>query len=300
MRHFLSGLCVALTAGALAFTPRAEAETGFRLLVPEDMFMTQARQIATELDHESNLRIFPVFGDGAVSAPQVMANYSDIGAVILPSDIPAYRRSQKLANSDGLNFVARLGSLPIYLVARQDISTLNDLSGKRIATGPATSATFAAGELILGAAGVSFLRVPLSGPDGLKALSGGRADAALVLGNTPALQSLPAGQFHVLPITAIPQIASIYQPALISSDDAPNLMKAGESVETLASSLVIAVPTKARSAALTSFESELLKYGRRSGGTNLAAEVPGWTRASGVADLLKQTQVNIKPTGATP
>jgi len=295
MRRIVSGLCL-----ALALVGQARAETGFRLLVPEDMFLAQGRQIATELDHESNLKIFPVFGDGAVSAPQVLANYTDIGAVILPSDIPAYRISQKLGNFDGLTYIARLSSLPIYLVARRDIADVSQLAGKRVATGPATSAAFATGELIMGAADVSFLRVPLSGPDGLKALAAGRAEAALVLGKSPALASLPPGQFHLLALTGSPQISSIYQPALLNAEDAPNLMKAGETVETLASSLVIAVPTKAHSAALTSFENELLKFERRSGGTNLAAEVPGWTRANGIAEILKQNQVTIQPTGATP
>lgn len=295
MRRLLSGLCV-----AWALSTQASAEVGFRLLVPEDMFLLQARQIATELDHESDLKIFPVFGDGAVTAPQVMANYSDIGAVILPSDIPAYRLSQKLGNTDGLSYIARVGSLPIYLVARKDISDISQLSGRRVATGPASSAGFATGELVLGAANVSFLRVPLSGPDGLKALAGGRADAALVLGKSSALASLPPGQFHLLALTASPEIATIYQPALLNPEDAPNLMKSDETVETLASSVVIAVPAKAHSAALTSFENELLKFERRSGGTNLAAEVPGWTRAQGISAMLKQTQVTIQPTGGTP
>jgi uncharacterized protein len=295
MRRIVSGLCLALALGG-----PASAETGFRLLVPEDMFLAQARQIATELDHESNLRVFPMLGDGAVSAPQIMANYSDIGAAILPSDIPAYRLSQKLGNADGLAFVARLGSLPVYLVARRDIADVSQLAGKRVATGPATSAGFATGELILEAANVSFLRVPLSGPDGLRALAAGRAEAALVLGKSPALASLPAGQFHVLALTGSNETADVYQPALLNSEDAPNLIKSGETVETLASSIVIAVPAKAHSAALTSFENELLKFERRSGGTNLAADVPGWTRASGIAEILKQTQVNIQPTGATP
>jgi hypothetical protein len=295
MRRVLSGLCL-----ALAFATQAGAETGFRLLVPEDMFLLPARQIATALDHESGLRIFPVFGDGAVSAPQVMANYSDIGAVIMPSDIPAYRQSQKLGNVDTLNYIARLGSLPVLLVTRQDIATVSQLAGKRVATGPATSAAFATGELILGAADISFLRVPLSGADGLKAMAAGRADAALILGASPELANLPPGQFHLLSLTTSPQIPTVYQPALLNSADAPNLMKPGETVETLASSMVIAVPSKAHSTALTSFESELLKYERRSGGTNLAAEVPGWTRASGIAELLKQTQVTIQPTGGTP
>jgi ABC-type nitrate/sulfonate/bicarbonate transport system substrate-binding protein len=264
------------------------------------MFLMQARQIATALDHESNLKIFPVFGDGAVSAPQVMANYTDIGATILPSDIPVYRQSQKLTHVDDLTYVAKLGSLPIFLVARKDIANIAGLSGKRVATGPASSATFATGELVLGANNVSFLRVPLSGPDGLNALASGRADAALVLGKSPALASLPAGQFHILALTTSPQMPSVYQPALLNAEDAPNLMKAGETVETLAPALVIAVPAKVRSQALTAFESELLKYERRAGGANLAAEVPGWFRAAGVADILKQTQVNIQPTGGTP
>lgn len=295
MKRVVSGLCV-----ALALSTPAVAETGFRLLVPEDMFLLQARQIATELDLESDLKIFPILGDGAVSAPQVMANYSDIGAVIMPSDIPAYRRSQQLGKVDTLNYVARLGSLPIYLVAANDISSVAQLAGKRVATGPASSAGFATGELVLGASEVSFLRVPLSGPDGLKALASGRADAALILGKSPALASLPPGQFHLLPLTASPAISEIYQPALLNAEDAPNLIKPGETVETLASSVVIAVPAKSHSPALTSFENELLKFGRRSGGTNLAAEVPGWTRASGIAEILKQTQITIQPTGATP
>ncbi len=300
MRRFLSGLSVVLALATLAQQDVAQAETGFRLLVPEDMFLAQARQIATELDHESDLKIFPVFGDGAVTAPQIMASYSDIGAVIMPSDILAYRHSQKLRDADNLNYVARLGSLPIFLVTRRDIASLAQLAGKRIATGPANSAGFATGELVFGATNTTFLRVPLSGFDGLKALTTGKADAALILGKSPVLASLPPGQFHLLPLTVGPQTIDVYQPALLTAGDASNLLQPNETVETLASSLVIAVPAKAHTAALTSFEQELLKYERRSGATNLAADVPGWTRATGIAELLKPTQVTIQPTGGTP
>lgn len=300
MRQLLSSLAVVLALAAFADARLAQAETGFRLLVPEDMFLMQARQIATALDHESDLKIFPVFGDGAVTAPQILTSYSDIGAVILPSDIPAYRHSQKLHDVDSLTYVARLDSLPIFLVARRDIANVSQLSGKRIATGPANSASFATGELVLGGANTSFLRVPLAGQDGLKALVSGKADAALILGRSPALALLPPGQFHLLALNFGGQVAEIYQPALITAAEAPNLLQPNETVETLASSLVIAVPTKAHNSGLTSFEQELLKFERRSGATNLAAEVPGWTRASGIAELLKQSAVTIQPTGGTP
>src|SRR5450631_1270332 len=118
MRRKLYSFCLGV---ALFSNCPAQAETAFRLLVPEDVFLPVAREIASGMDHESNLKIFPVFGDGAVLAPQVMANYADIGAAIMPSDILAYRKSQKLDEADALQFVTRIASLPVMLVARRNI-----------------------------------------------------------------------------------------------------------------------------------------------------------------------------------
>ncbi len=302
------GVCVFVcTANAAP----VQKDIYINVLAGEAVWLDYAAALADKLDHENGLRILPMLGAGSVQALQDLTRNQNIDAAIVSSDSLAYAKTQNFVETDRNSFayIAKLAPLELVLIARKDIKTVEALSGKRIATGPAQSATFASGELIFNALKIAFKRVPQQNDAALKALADGQADAALILGTTQALKNLSGGKFHVLSLAIPPALENIYQPAILTPQQFPDLIRPGDTVETIAASLALAVQNWPRSspriAALKTFEVELYKSQGDELSGNLAAVVPGWTRHSSAQDLLGQTSIQntqpiITPTGGKP
>jgi NMT1-like family len=310
MRRLLPALCLCVFVnGAHAAAP--QQELFINIVAGEATWLSQAAGLASKLDHENGLRILPILGAGGVQALQDLTRIQSVDAAIVSSDSLAYAKSQNLLPSgkDTLAYVAKLAPLELVLIARTDIKSVTTLAGKRIATGPAQSATFASGELLFNALEISFKRVPQQGDAALQALVSGQADAALVLGTSINIRRLPEGKYHVLSLAIPPDLQDVYQPAMLTSQQLPGLMEPNGTVETIAASLTLAVQNWPRNsphtATLKIFEAELYKAQSDGPTANLAAIVPGWTRHSSAQDLLDQTSIDsavplITPTGGTP
>jgi uncharacterized protein len=310
MRHLLPALCFcAFVGGAQAAPPIQDLH--INILAGEADWLNQASAIADKLDHEGGLRILPVLGAGGVMALQDLIHIQSIDAAIVSSDSLAYAKRQNLFSTGDrpIAYVAKLAPLELVLIARADIKNITGLAGKRIATGPAQSSAFASGEILFNALEIPFLRVPQKGDNALKALADGQADAALILGTEFNKVALENGKFHVLSLAMPSNLENVYQPAILTSQQMPGLIKAGGTVETIAASLTLAVQDWPRNsphyAALKAFETELYKAQSDGLSVNLAAVVPGWTRHSSAQDLLGQTSRQqapplITPTGGEP
>jgi uncharacterized protein len=96
----------------------------------------------------------------------------------------------------------------------------------------------------------------------------------------------PKDGLHLVSVPAGGGLSDFYAPAIVSSADYPGLLHKGESVETAASSLLLAVFNaprnseryyKLRRFTAALFDSLMPEDGAAAG-INLAADVPGWTR----------------------
>ena len=313
MNKILPGVCICLffiAEGVFAETIHPENTLG--LMAAELPWLAQATQISTKLDHESGLRILPILGAGGVQALHDLAELPNVDAAIVSSDTLAYATAQKLLGTDEnkFSYVARLGALDVVLVARRGIANVTALAGKRIATGPAQSAAFATGEVVLGGLEIPFTRVPLQGDAAIDALLNGKADAVLLLGTEVSTAAISDGRFHVLTLPLPPQLNGIYQPAIVTAHDLPGLIPQKETIETLAAALTLAVHDHARDAghnmALKNFETMLFKLNDENSGSNIAADIPGWKRHAAAQDILNQARAAnadlsiITPTGGKP
>ena len=300
MRHYLMTCCA--WAGVLLAGPAMAGEMPFNILVGEPSWVPEAQIIARALDHENGLRILPVLGKGAVQSVQDLQDFPIIDAALITTDSLAYTKGQNLLAPDEskIAYVAAIKQLPIVLVTKRSIANVTALAGKKIATGAADTASFASGELLLGSMEVPFLRVAQSQESAVEALLQGRADAALFVGLPMNIEKL-GNNFHALPMVMPEQLAQIYRPAQLTSKDAANLVPAGQQLDTVSTSLILAVnevsSTPDHRKALKAFEDG---YFHQPLGPTALDDVSALPRETIAAALIKQLPATITPTGAKP
>lgn len=307
MRNLLAGLGVCLFAISAIAETNSTVNT-INILAAENAWLAKAVSIADQIDNENGLRIIPMLGAGSVQALRDLSQIQSIDAAIVSSDSLIYAQTQGLidTNDKSIKYVATLGSLDVLLVARKAIKNVTGLAGKRIATGPAQSATFATGELLLNAYEIPFSRVPKQGESGVQALLAGQADAVLILGGLAALTQLDPAKFHVLALAVPPDLQQIYLPTTLNYKNLSGLVAKNESIETVSVSMILAVHDWARGtsryAALQRFEREFSKLQFGPSGNSFAQNVNGWVRHASAQELLDKnpTTSNITPTGGTP
>jgi uncharacterized protein len=294
MRHLLPALWVFALLNS-AGTLHAESTTVIGVLAGEEQWLPLASALAKRIDHEDGLRILPILGAGSLQALDDLSALPHVDAAIVTADSLAYAQRQKLAGGK-VNYLARLGTANLVLVARQGVSNVTALAGKRIATGPAESAGFATGELLFNALEIPFLRVPLQGEKAVAALLSGKADAALVLADDIPKAALSDGPYRVLTLTVPPQLADVYQVATLTAQDLPGLLANNRSVDSIATTLVLAVVNwphnSAHFAALQRFDAQLLKL---HDAQDFSTDVQGWVRSAAAT-----TPTTITPTGGEP
>jgi uncharacterized protein len=314
LRKFLlsAGVCVVFVGSGFANAQTKPQDSTIGLLAAEPQWLATASRIAGKLDHENGMRVIPMLGEGGLRGLNDLANLQLVDAAIISSDSLNYASNQDLLNGlqDKFSYIAKLSSLNVVLISKQSIPNVAALAGKRIATGPAQSAAFATGELILSGLNISFTRVAKQDEAAVNALINGEADAALILGTEISTSGLSDGRFHVLKLQATPDLAKIYQPAILTSQQLPGLVVGKQSVETLATSLTLAVMDKPQDSthkkSLENFTSLMFKLSERDSGANLAAAVLGWKRHAESQKILGRSQANrlddvkITPTGGKP
>jgi hypothetical protein len=293
-------LAMPVTAASKSFTLNNNT---LGIMAGEPQWLPVVRTLARDLNHKQGLRLLPVLGEGSVQAVSDVLRLDGIDAALIPSDSIHYANTQGLLGKDSgkVTFLARLGTLKLALVTRKSTTSLQELEGKRIATGPAQSAGFAAGEWIFGSHGISFVRVAASGADALNSLVRKEADAALVMG-TDDLRRMPNPEnYHVLSIPMTENLQEIYAPALLSADEQGAIGADTQPIETVSAALVLAVfnwdERNAHSDALGRLAEALLESSQTSGKNNkpynLAADVPGIARHVAAIRALDAAKVNL-------
>jgi ABC-type phosphate/phosphonate transport system substrate-binding protein len=221
------------------------ADRFFGLLVGEKAWLPQAEAVTLHTDFENGTRIVPLIGTGAVQALQDLNDLQNIDAAIITADSLLYAQGQKLFNAK-IETTTNLGQLNIVLLTNSTTKNLTSLAGKRIATGPAQSAGFAAGELIFAALEIPFLRVPQEGKAAIAALQNRTADAALVLMNDADVQDL---KLKALPLPLPMQLSKTYQTTTV------NVL--GRKIDTLSVPLQLITLHSNQSKAVKSFQALL-------------------------------------------
>ena len=150
---------------------------------------------------------------------------------IVQSDVLEYLRTYAADDPDiaraiaGVRIAFPLYNEEVHVLARRDITGLQDLAGERVAVGTEDSGTFLTASLVLDLAEVDVAERVTIGPDeSLRQLLAGNLDAFFYVAGAPtAIFEDPAidpERFHLLPL-ADPVLQAVYLPATVPAGTYP-------------------------------------------------------------------------------
>jgi TRAP transporter TAXI family solute receptor len=254
-----------------------------------------AADIAQALDDGDKLRVLPMLGRGSVQNIADLIYLKGVDIAIVHSDVLNQTiQSGTIPREASVQYIARLFPEEIHILARREITTLNDLNGKPVATGPIGSGTEITAATLLDLSHVTPNIIHENQSAALDHLRHGDIAAMFVVGGKPVpiLQGIEPGTFlHFLPIPLNAQLVDSYLPTTLDHQYYPNLIPAGPPVDTLAVSSVLvtlAAPTDTqRAKRVNRFVDTLFDrfdQFRRPGyhpkwrEVNLSAQIQGWAR----------------------
>jgi TRAP-type uncharacterized transport system substrate-binding protein len=258
-------------------------------------------RIATDLTtilNGSGVRVrIAANGDQSTGPKELLSAAYDLA--VIPADALATEWHDAGAEATNrFQYVARLYTTEIHVVAPTAVTDLRQLSGKDVAVDVAGSATVHRVFDRLGIA-ASFSDTDL--PGALDKLKNGASDAAIIVGgrSIAELTMLESGNFHFVAVPYEASLQQLYYPARLTDRDYPNLIAPGEGVDTVAVGTVLAVfdaipgsvhyqkLAQATEALFDHFEA-LLKSPRHPKWreVNLAARLPEWSRFQAAEDWL--------------
>lgn len=202
--------------------------------------------MANVLDDGEKLRVLPILGKGSVQNLIDIMRLRNVDMGFVASDAIEFVKTEYNVPdiTKRVHYIAKLFHNDVHVVARREIATLRDLAGKRI---------FAERNLGYASVRIIFRRLGIEAnidsrtdaDGGLQKLLKGEADAWIVSTGkiAPVIKNIDnnGGRFHLLSIPYERALQDIYLPSSFSSDEYPNLVPRGTSVDTLAASTLLMV-----------------------------------------------------------
>jgi uncharacterized protein len=267
-------------------------------------YMSLADELAQVLDDGDNLRVVPIVTHGAASNLDDLLYLRHVDVVMTQSDIFEYFRNQrKTPNLEKrVHYIIRLPVSEMHVLARRDIKSIEDLSGKKVSFGPEGSASSLTGTIVFQRLGVKVDQVLLDNPTALEKLKSGELAALVRVIGKPVgfFAQIPADSgLHLLPIPFSKIFADHYTLGEFSSEEYPTLVPPGGKIDTIAVPAVLAAfnwpkGTERYRRVQRFTEALFTKWDKfkephrhpKWRDVNLAATVPGWTRWSVAEEML--------------
>jgi TRAP transporter TAXI family solute receptor len=259
-----------------------------------------AIQIASDLsrafDDGVNLRIVPIVGKGSLQNISDLLNLRGVDIAILQSDVMAYfKRTNRIPGLENrMRYVTKLYSEEFHVLARMQFMCLQDLAGRRVNFGPKDSGMAITAEAVFAAHNVSIQPVYLDHDIALERLKAGEIDALVFIGGKPSRgfdRISHKDRVHLLDVEYLPELQADYLPAIMTSEDYPDLIAPAENVSTIGVSAVMAInnwnPQTERFRVMQRFVERLFAgidtlrrepYSPKWREVNVRAPVPGWER----------------------
>lgn len=264
----------------------------------DSAFLAAVEDLTTVLDDGDNLRVLAVLGKGAAQNVRDTLFLRNMDMGITQSNILSYfKKTGELGGNleNRLVYVTKLFNEEVHVIAGSGIGDLRELQGKTVNFGENGSGSELTARLIFDSLKISVTPASMPLADALAAIRRGDLAATVMLTGKPsgALAKIrgQGSDLKLLPIPFEEALEQDYLPARLTSEDYPDLIPEGESVETVAVSAVLAAYNwpqgsdrhrrlKVFVEAFFAKFPELRKEPRHPKWreVNLLADVPGWQR----------------------
>ena len=286
--------------------------------LPDGGFVRFASEMARTMDDGDNMRLIPMVTRGTTSNIADLLYLRGVDVAITYADaFDYYSKEVGLSNiSNRVRYVMRFFISDVYIYARDDIQSLQDLQGKKVGVGSSGVAAAHTGPLIFRRLGIDIDPVPAGGPVALEKLHKGEIAAMVYVAAKPGelftgMKSDPG--YHFVPIPYAKQFWDYYYPTTIKAADYPAMLAPGTSIDTISVPSVLAVYNwkqgSERGERVNRFVETLFSNLARLQqppfhpgwkDINLGAEVPGWQRYPYVDVLLERMKKDANVGRASP
>jgi TRAP-type uncharacterized transport system substrate-binding protein len=270
----------------------------------EGTFSKYAADLGKALDDADNLRVLPIVTYGAVGNVTDLIYLKGVDFAITYADVlDHFKNVEKIPGIERrVNYVIPMFQGEFHLYVRPEIKTIQDLAGKKVGFNTVGSAANYTGNIVFERMGVKVEQVFQNNALAIEAMRRGElAGIVHVVGKPNDLFSKlkPEPGFHFLSMEYSDKFADYYVPAELTNQDYPNLIAAGETVQTISVSALLAV---------YNWKSDTDRYRRcvrfieylfnrfdklreqpyQPGWRqiNLAGTIPGWTRFPAAQELI--------------
>jgi uncharacterized protein len=200
--------------------------------------------MARVLDEDASVRVLPVLGKGPVRNVLDILHLKSIDMGAVAADVPEFYRLQYQMPdiASQLRYIAKLYHNEIHVIAKTSIKSLADLNGKKVV---------AQTDVGLYSAKVIFSRLNIKAnfdfrmDDGtaIQKIVDGEADAYITSTGKvfPLARAIKNENraLHLVPVPYDRRLQDLYLPTTLSGDEYPNLLAPGETIDTVATSVLL-------------------------------------------------------------
>jgi TRAP-type uncharacterized transport system substrate-binding protein len=211
----------------------------------DDTYLQMAYDLADVLNDGDNLRILPIAGIGGPRNIRDVRYVHGVDIGLTQTNIlNSFRRSNERLGQfdDKIAYIAKLFNEEIHLVAKPNITSIAQLKGLKVNLDARGSGTSYSMRDLFNALGIDVQEVSMSQVEAIEKVKSGEIAATALIAGKPVRSMSKLVRDDGLHLVSIPypqQLADDYLPATLTHDDYPELVPAGESVDTVAVGAVL-------------------------------------------------------------
>ena len=196
------------------------------------------------LDDGDNMRVLSIIGRGSVQSVADILFLKGVDMGIVRSDTLDYLERKGIANNIKRQFTynTKLYNEEMHVIAPKSVQRLQDLEGKTVSVDLPNGGTFVTSITVFERLGIKPNFVYIEQRVAYDKLKKGELDAVIAVQGKPsrAPSQLKDDNLHLVPVEYAKPLQADYLPAVLTSDDYPNLIEKGGRVDTIAAPAVLA------------------------------------------------------------
>jgi uncharacterized protein len=206
----------------------------------DDTYLQTAYDLADMLNDRNRLRIVPMVGIGGPQNIRDVRNLKGIDIGITQTNIlNSFRRSNEQlgVSDDKIVYISKLFNEEAHLVARADITSVEQLQGKKVNLDEVGSGSSYSMRDIFKRLGIKVEEVNMTQIDAFEKLKSGEIAATVLIAGKPARSMLRLASkdgLHFVPLPYPTQLIDEYLPATLTHDDYPDLIAPQQTIDTVA------------------------------------------------------------------
>jgi uncharacterized protein len=211
----------------------------------DDTYLQMAYDLAEVLNDGDNLRILPIVGIGGPRNIRDVRYVRGIDIGLTQTNIlNSFRRSNERLGQvdDKIVYIAKLFNEEVHLVARPNITSIEQLRGLKVNLDAKGSGTSYSMRDLFKTLDIQVEEVSLSQVEALDKVRSGEIAATALIAGKPvrSMLKLASGDhLHLVPIPYPAQLIGDYLPTSFSHEDYPELILPGETVDSVAVGAVL-------------------------------------------------------------